>query len=135
MNLTTWRIAKVLAVLQLLKALELHGVYTVQWARLTSDQVMSLADWAVAFASLLFLVLPIAAVFGLFRNNQWGFYPLIVFPIVAAVFGAIPIPFIAQLYNSDVVLMSKVIIVVDLIFVGIGVLLFRDARAKTAVEQ
>jgi hypothetical protein len=134
-NFKTWRIAKVLAILQLLKALELHGAYTIQWARLTSDQAMSPADWAVAFASFLFLLLPIVAVLGLFRNNQWGFYPLIVFPIVAAVFGTIPIPFVAHFYSSDVVFMSKVIIVVDLVFVGIGVLLFRNARAKMATKQ
>lgn len=96
---------------------------------------MSLVDWAVAFASFLFLVLPIAAVYGLFRNNQWGFYPLIVFPIVAAIFGAIPIPFVAHLYSSDVLFMSKVIIIVDLVFVGIGVFLLRDARATVAAEQ
>ena len=135
MNFSTWRIAKVLAILQILKALELHGAYTIQWARLTSDQAMSLADLAVAFASLLFLVLPIAAVYGLFRNQQWGFYPLIAFPIVAAVFGAIPIPFLAHFYSSDVVFMSKIVIVVDLVFVGIGVLLFRDARARIAAAQ
>jgi len=96
---------------------------------------MSPAEWAFAFASFLFLVLPIAAVFGLFRNNQWGFYPLIVFPIVAAVFGAIPIPFVAQLYSSNVVFMSNAIIVINLVFVGFGVFLFRDARAKIATEQ
>ncbi len=135
MTFSTWRIAKVLAILQILKALELHGAYTIHWARLTSDQAMSLADWAVAFASLLFLVLPIAAVYGLFRNQQWGFYPLIAFPIVAAVFGAIPIPFLAHFYSSDVVFMSKIVIVVDLVFVGIGVLLFRDARARVAGAQ
>ena len=132
---STWRIARVLAILQLLKALELHSAYTIQWARLTSDQVMSLADWAVTFTSFLFLVLPVAAVYGLFRSNQLGFYPLIVFPIVAAVFGVMPIPFVAHLYNSHVVSMSKVIIVVNLVFVGIGVLLFRDARAKMAAEE
>jgi hypothetical protein len=96
---------------------------------------MSIADWAVAFAALLFLFLPIAAVIGLFRESRWGFYPLVVFPFVAAVFGAIPIPFVAHLYSADVVFMGKVIIVVDLIFVGIGVLLYRDARAKVAVAQ
>lgn len=135
MNFSTWRIAKVLAILQLLKALELHGAYTIQWSRLTSDQAMSLIDWAVAFASFLFLVLPIAAVYGLFRNNQWGFYPLIVFPLVATIFGAIPIPFVAHLYSSDVGFMSTMIIAVNLVFVGIAVLLLRDARAKMAAEQ
>ena len=129
MNIPTWRVAKVLAVLQLLKALELHGAYAIQWSRLTSDQAMSLTDWAVAFASFLVFILPIAAVYGLIREKLWGFYPLIVFPIFAAVFGAMPIPFVAQLYGSDVTYMSTVIVVVDLVFVGVGVLLFRNASA------
>ena len=134
MNTTTWHIARVLAALQLLKALELHGAYTFQWARLTSGQSMSLAEWAIAFAALLFLILPIAAVFGLFRNKQWGFYPLIAFPAVAAVFGAIPIPFLANLYSTDVASMSGVIVAVNLVFVGVGVLLLWKSGA-TAAEQ
>lgn len=135
MNQTAWRTSQVLAILQLLKALELRGAYTIQWLRVTSDQAMSLLDWAVSFAAFLFLLLPIAAVIGLFRYSRWGFYPLIVFPIVAAVFGAIPIPFTAHLYSSDVYFMSKVIIVIDLFFVGIGVLLFRGSKAKVAAFQ
>ena len=135
MNQTTWRAAQVLAILQLLKAFELRGAYTIQGLRFTSDQAMSLLDWAVSFAAFLFLLLPIAALIGLFRFSRWGFYPLIVFPIVAAVFGAIPIPFAAHLYSSDVYFMSKVIIVIDLIFVGIGVLLCRGSKAKVAAFQ
>jgi hypothetical protein len=132
---TTWRVAQVLAILQLLKALELHGVYTILWARLTTDQPMLLLDWAVSLASVLFLLFPIAAVIGLFRRRRWGFYPLILFPIVAVVFGAIPVPFAAHLYSSDVYFMSKVIIVVNLIFIGVYVLLFRDSRPRTGAYQ
>lgn len=135
MNLTTWRTAKVLAILQLLKALESRGVYTIQWARLTSDQAIALVDSAVVFAALLFWILPIAAVIGLFRGSRWGFYPLIIFPVVAAVFGTIPIPLVAHLYSPDVVFMGKVIIVVNLIFCGVGVLLYRDAKTQFAVAQ
>ena len=135
MNQGTWRIAQVLAVLQLVKALELHGVYTFELIRFTSDQPMSLFDWAISFASVLFFLLPIATVIRLFRHSLWGFFPLIIFPIVATIFGAIPVPFSTYLYSSDVHFMSKVIIAVNLVFVGIGVLLFKDSRARVAASQ
>ena len=128
MDFRAWRIAQVLAVLQLLTVIALHGVYTSQWGRLTADQVMPLVDRAVLVAALLFILLPIAAVIGLFRYRRWGFYPLILFPLVAIVFGTIPIPFASMFFSSDVQFTSKVIVVVNSIFVIVGVALLRYSR-------
>lgn len=128
MKLRAWRIAQGLAVLQLLTAIVLHGVYTSQWARLTTDRVLPLVDLAVSIAAVLFFLLPITAVFGLLRHRRWGFYPLILFPLVAIVFGTIPIPFASLLYSSDVELMSKVIVVINSAFAVVGVALARFSR-------
>ncbi len=135
MKQTAWRIAQVLAALQLFKAIELHGVYTNLRSWLSTDQVMSLLNWALSFAGILFVLLPIAAVIGLFRYRRWGFIPLIVFPLIAIVFGAIPIPFVSYLYSSDVQFMGKVTVGINVIFSGIGLALFWYSRSKTEVVE
>ena len=128
-NQTTWRVAQVLGMLQLVKALELHGIYTVLWAQLTGDQPMTLQGWGLSLASMLFLLLPIIAVIGLFQRRRWGFYPLIVFPLVAVVFGAIPMPFLAS-YLRSFAFTSELLIVLNIVFMGIYLLLFRKTRTR-----
>ena len=128
MKVRVWRTARVLAALQLLTAVALHGVYTSEWGRLTSDQVVPLLQRSVSGAAILFILLPITAVIGLFRYRRWGFYPLILFPLVAIVFGTIPIPFASTFFSSDIHLMSIVIVVVNTILVIAGVVLLRYSR-------
>ena len=129
MNLRVWRIAQVLAILQLLTAIALHGVYTSQWWPSASDQVATLLDWAVFVAAILFILLPISAVLGLLRYRRWGFYPLIAFPLVAMVFGTIPVPFASLLFTSNIELMSVLIVAVDLFLVAVGIGLLRHAAS------
>ena len=135
MNVLAWRIAQALAVLQLLTAITLHGVYTSLWGRMTTDQIVPLLDIEVSVAAILFILLPIAAVIGLFRYRHWGFYPLILFPLVAIVFGTIPIPFASFSFSSDIQFTSKVIVVIDLILVIVGVALLRYSRPGTIDTQ
>ena len=131
LNQTTWRAAQVLGVSQLMKALELRGVYTMLWAQLTADQPMSLQGTALSLASVLFLLLPIMAVVALVQRRRWGFYPLFLFPVVATVFGAIPIPFVASFFSFN--LMSEFIIGLNIIFIGIYLVLFR--KTGTMLES
>ena len=135
MNLNTWRVSQILAVLQLLTAFALHGVYTSQWGWLSADNVMTLLDKSVSFAALLFILLPVAAVIGLFRCQRWGYYPLIVFPLVAIIFGTIPFPYASYFFSSDIQFMSKVIVAINVILVGVGVALFRKSGSATAVSE
>ena len=130
MNQKIWRTAQVLAVLQLLTALALHGVYTNPWIRVSVSQGPSLLDAAMIFAALLFIVLPIAAVVGLVRNNRWGFYPLIVFPLTAIVFGTIPVPYASHFFSSNIQLNSVIIVVVDVALVGFGIGLLMLSRSR-----
>ncbi len=104
MNQKSWRTAQVFAVLQLLTAFALHGVYTNQLWHLSPDQTMSLKGVAVSVAAFLFILLPFAAVTGLFRYKRWGYYALILFPLVAIVFGTIPIPYASYFFSSDILL-------------------------------
>ena len=135
MNKKIWRTAQVLAVLQLLAALALHGVYTRQWSLLTTDQVMPFLDKAVSIAALLFILLPIAAVLGLFRYSRWGYYPLIAFPLVAIVFGTIPIPYASHFFGSDIKFMSNIVVAVNVVLVSVGVVLFKYSKATVEVSQ
>jgi hypothetical protein len=96
---------------------------------------MSLLDRAVSVAAILFILLPVAAVVGLCRYRRWGFYPLILFPLVAIVFGTIPMPFASFLFSSDIHFMSKVIVVVDSILVIVGVALLRCSGPVTDASQ
>lgn len=81
-------------------------------------------------AALLFIVLPIAAVIGLARSKRWGFYPLIVFPLTAIVFGTIPVPYASHFFSSNIQFTSVIIVVVDVALVGFGIALLMLSRGR-----
>lgn len=131
-----WRTAKAVAVLQLLTALALHGVYTNPWIRIAVSQGISLIDGVMILAALLFILLPIAAVIGLARHKRWGFYPLIVFPLTAFVFGTIPIPYASYFFSSNIHSNSVIIVIVNVALIGVGIalLIFSRARFDRVIE-
>ena len=126
------RVGQLLVALQVIKTLELHAAVVFSIKQLVSDQPMMLADWTVLAAGLLLFLLPVVALIGLIRNRVWGFLPIVAYPLVATVFGAVPVPFLHHFYLDDIELMNSVIIIADLMFAALALYLYVGARTRAA---
>ena len=126
-----WRIGWVVAILQLLTALSLFGVLWAPWNWLVLPQPMTTAGRLTMIASLLFISLPIIAVTKLWRRKISAFYAMAAFPIMAFVFGTVPIPYASVFYSSDISLNSWVIGIVDALAVIFAIILLLSCRRRS----
>jgi hypothetical protein len=151
MDIRTHQFSLVLATLAILSALSLPGVFL--WPInalmiLWPIDAIKLHDYYAADGMLLgsfidvlrilFLVVPVVAVFGAIRSKRWALYVLMAFPLVAWVFGAAAIPYIAFIF-PPVAPRTIAITIINLLVIAVVVWLrwrksnFRSSgRAKSA---
>jgi hypothetical protein len=125
-----WRIALVLAVLQLMASIALYGVYWAPWSWFEVVGQSTLNNSLMFLASLLFIALPVAAVFGILRNSRLGLIALSIYPAVAWMFGAIPVPFASAFFTEDIGFNSLIITIVDGLAILLGVVLLAKCQPR-----
>lgn len=108
-------IALLLAGCQAIVAVPLHGIYTASIRFFGATGYWSLTSLLLNALSIVFVVLPFLALYGIFRNERYGYWCLGLFPLVALVFGVTAIPLVKHIYGSDVMLNSIFIICINVI--------------------
>ncbi|HRQ58216.1 MAG TPA: hypothetical protein PLN31_12415 [Azoarcus taiwanensis] len=124
------RIALLLAFCEALVAVPLYGIYTAPVQLFGATEYWSPMTLMLNTLSVVFLILPLAALYGVFRNQRYGYWCLGLFPLVALVFGVTAIPFVKHLYGSAVLLNSVFIIVINTGVCLAAVWLYRTRTPK-----
>ena len=102
MNRRTHSLTIVLATLALLSALSLPGIFLwpLNAIRIDSyymDEVLLVASMDAL--RILFLLVPVVSLIGAIRGKLWGLYGIMVFSVIAWVFGVGGIPYLAHLFT------------------------------------
>jgi hypothetical protein len=90
---------RLIAVTELVCALPWHGIYLLGYRLMSHPQAAAVDPLLVALSAegLLFLLAPLAGVYGAFRNRPWVTFPLALFPVLAFAHGVSAIPYLARL--------------------------------------
>ena len=123
-----WRVGWVLAILQILCAVFMTGRLWMPWTWFDVVNATLLWQLALFTANILFLILPVIALVGMLRRRRFGFMAIAVFPVVAWVFGTMPIPFSSEVLPFAIATNSWIISIVNALAVVIGVTLFLRTR-------
>jgi hypothetical protein len=127
-----WKAAQALALLAMLNAVGFHGVYTF-YIHHGLQPIDGFWGVVAAVFSAVFIVAPVAALFGLFRHRVWGFVPLAAFPFAAFVFGISAIPLLGHLVPAGSA-RSVAVGAINLAFVVAVIYLMRQCM-RNAVQQ
>jgi hypothetical protein len=133
--MTKERVAFGLAVLELFSALPLYGIYTSPIRFYGADNFWSLISLAGNGLSVLFLLFPVLAVIGFMRRWRTRFLWLGLYPVVAFLFGVVPIPFATHLYTADKMLNTYFIAAIDILWVGIVAWLYWSIKRSNNTLQ
>lgn len=130
-------IGVVLAALQLATSVSLYGVFWDPWRWFQVSSASIAFQTAMFTASLLFILLPIAAVAGVWHHRKVGWYALCGYPAIAWIFGTVPIPFASYVYSADIRLNSVAITIVNVlaIIVGIALLMWKPVRPNKSLHE
>jgi FlaA1/EpsC-like NDP-sugar epimerase len=123
-------IALLLAGCQAIVAVPLHGIYTSPMRFFGATGYWSPMSLLLSVLSVAFVVLPLLALHGVFRDRPHGYWCLSLFPLVALVVGVKAIPFVKHLYGSKVMLNTAFIIMINIGMSGAALWLYRN-RART----
>ena len=81
--------------------------------------------------SIVFLVLPFVALYGVSKDQRIGYWALGLFPIVAFVFGVTAIPFVKFFYGTNVMVNSYLIGAVNIAVVISAVWLYKAGGLRS----
>jgi hypothetical protein len=76
--------------------------------------------------SLVFVVLPFLALYGVSKHRRYGYWSLGLVPLVASVFGVTAIPFVKYLYGSNVMLNTVFIVTINIAVIFASIWLYRS---------
>jgi len=116
----------VLALLALVSALSTPGIFLWPLKALRIQDYFATQPFLLGFMAvlrILFLVLPLVALVSALLKRRWSLYCTIAFAVVAWVFGAASIPFLAFAFPS-VAPRSIAITIINLCVVGLAVWLW-----------
>ena len=125
-----WHIGWAVAILQLATTFLLLGLWT-PWTWFAVFGSSLLVQSLLFIANILFLVLPVLAVIGLWKRSTLAFLALATFPVCAWVFGVVPIPCLSSIFTSDIEANSMIITIIDVLAVMFGVGLFGFSRMRS----
>lgn len=74
-------------------------MWPIQEFELAERYILTVENLAFDLLGLLFLTLPFLAFIGAYLNKKRALYLVIIFSIIAPIFGASPIPFVAWLFE------------------------------------
>ena len=132
--MTKERIAFGLAVLELLSALPLYGIYTSPFRLYGADGFWSVISIVGSGLSILFPLLPFLAVIA-FMRWRTRFLWLGLYPVVAFLFGVVPIPFATHLYTADKMINTYFIAAIDVLWIGIVAWLYWSIKRSNNTLQ
>ena len=115
---------KILGGIELLAALLAYGVWTMPFRHfglLGSDHPLVIATGLLA---VLFLVLPLIGLWGMFKKKRSGYLALAAFPIVAFTFGVTAVPFVKHFYGAPSQANTVIIAVINILVVVAALWLF-----------
>jgi len=127
MNL--YRIAIIIGTLELVAAIPLYGIYTAPIRFYGAIGYWEPMAVLTNILSLVFVLLPFAAVFALIKRKPVGYLWLALFPIVAFVFGVTAIPFVKYLYGTDIQFNTMIIGVINtLVVISVAWVFFANKK-------
>lgn len=132
-NTLTW----IFIVLEMATALTKYGVYLMPIEMLLDFHYI---DWTptlmiVSALQLSFLMIPFLAFVSFLLKSRLTYLWLALFPIIAFVFGIVPIPFANHLYTSNVHLNSVFIGIIDILAAYVAWRLYKkDVRSNNALH-
>jgi len=125
------RISMILAALELITAVSIYQIYTLPFRIYGGDNYWSLPILGTNILSLLFLLIPILAFILILKNKAVGFLFLGLFPVVAYIFGVIPIPFANYLYTSNPELNTIFITIIDIMAIILALWLYLSIKKRS----
>ena len=126
-------IAQIIAVSELITAVPLYAIYTAPFRFFGAAAYWTPMGILANILSVMFIVLPFIALYGISKELKIGYLAIGLFPIVSYVFGVTAIPFVKHLYGSEVRLNSYIIIALNILVVVVTVWLYRN-QGKQGVK-
>lgn len=125
------KIALVIAILELLSALPFYGIYTMVIRFYGATNYWTPLLIGTSLLGLAFLVLPLLAVIGLWKDWRSSYLWMGLYPVVAFLFGVVPVPFANYLYTDNSALNTVFIGIANLCVVILAIWLFLQTRASS----
>jgi len=125
------RIAQIVAIGELIVAVPLFGVYTAPFRFIGAVGYWAPEAILTNILSIVFVVLPFVALYGVSKGWIIGYWAMGVFPIVAFAFGITAIPFVKYLYGSDVMVNSYIIGGANIVVVLSAVWLYKAGGLRS----
>ena len=116
---------KVLAIIYILVALPLYGIYTQAYTFYGSHDYWNNWKILIYILSIAFIVLPAHALYAVLCEKKSAFISLILFPVVATIFGVIVIPFF-RYFVGEMMINSIALIVVNMLIMIIAIHAWRS---------
>lgn len=120
------RIAQLIALGEVIVALPLYGIYTAPIRLFGATGYWAPMNLFTNALGVVFLVLPLLALYGVSKARNYGYWCLGLFPVVASVFGVTAIPFVKYLYGSDVTLNTVFIVLINVLVTAAAVWLYHS---------
>ncbi|MCU7807309.1 MAG: hypothetical protein KZQ73_05495 [Candidatus Thiodiazotropha sp. (ex Semelilucina semeliformis)] len=118
------RIAQLISFGEVLVALPLYGIYTAPIRYFGAIGYWTPMNILTNVLSVVFLVLPLLALYGVSKDRSYGYWSLGLFPVVAFVFGVTAIPFVKYLYGNDVMLNTVFIVLINVLVTAAAIWLY-----------
>lgn len=125
------RIGQLFALGEILVALPLYGIYTAPIRFFGAIGYWAPMSIFTNVLSIVFLVLPLLALYGISKNRTYGYWSLGLFPVVSFVFGVTAIPFVKYLYSSDVMLNAVFIVLINVLVTATAIWLYISGGSRS----
>lgn len=125
------QIAQLVAFGEVLTALPLYGIYTAPFRFFGAIGYWVPMNILTNVLSIVFVVLPLLAMYGVSKNKGYGYLSLGLFPVVAFVFGVTAIPFVRYLYGSNVMLNTVFIALINIVVIAAAMWLYRSGGLRS----
>ena len=120
------RIAQTLALGEMLVALPLYDIYTGPFQFFGMTGYWAPMNQLANLLSIVFVILPLLALYGVSKERTYGYWSLGLFPVVALVFGITALPLVKYLYGSKVTLNTVCIVIINLAVTTAALWLYRS---------
>jgi hypothetical protein len=125
------RISQLIALGEVIVALPLYGIYTAPVRFFGAIGYWAPMNILTNVLSVVFLVLPLLALYGISKDRSYGYWSLGLFPVVAFVFGVTAIPFVKYLYGSDVMLNTVFIVLINVLVTAAAIWLYYSGGLRS----
>jgi len=125
------RIAQLIALGEVLVAMPLYGIYTAPIRFFGSIGYWAPMNILANVLSVVFVVLPLLALYGISKDRSYGYWSLGLFPVVAFLSGVTAIPFVKYLYGNDAMLNTVFIVLINVVVTSAAIWLYRSGGLRS----